>query len=110
MPSNSQTQSDPAAKSETPELNPQPGSPAKNFPPPRPLSGEVKPGTSQAQRSGQNPSQARNQQEQQKRDQAKNQRNPEHPEKPAPAHDDDEIDVDRELTTPPARTTKDESI
>jgi hypothetical protein len=103
MPANSQTQSD-RARSETPELNPQPGSPVKNFPPPRPLSEGSKPSSSQAQRSAQNATQ-----NQQKRDQP-GQRNPEHPEKPAPDHDDDEIDVDDELTTPPPRTTKDESL
>jgi hypothetical protein len=109
MSSNLQTQSD-RAKSETSEVNPQPGSPTKNFPPPRPLSGEAKPAATQTQRSGQNTPQSQIQQNQQKREQAKNQRNPEHPEKPAPDHDDDEVDVDRELTAPPARTTKDESI
>jgi hypothetical protein len=104
MPSNSQTQSDPA-KSENPELNLQPGSPAKNFPPPRPVGGKSKQlSPSQAQRSGQHAAQ-----NQQKRDQSA-QRSPGHPEKPAPERDEDEIDVDRELTTPPARTTKDESI
>ncbi len=109
MSSHSQTQSNPKNQNPETEITPQPGSPAKNFPPPRPFdkgnnNKEGKPSLSPARGNEQNSTT----QNQQKREQSQQppkhgqpqSRNPEHPEKPAPEHKQNEAGVDDEAETP----------